>query len=99
MIVELTRKNKEKGLVENSVNKKEYKFERVGKKYELNARTMKRNNKLGSLNSLIKSKYVSIDCKLRIYKTVIRSTVANACETWVLNNADEQALEKWERKF
>lgn len=60
---------------------------------------MKGNKKFGCLNSLMKSKYVSRECKLMIYKTVIRPTVTYTCETWIKNKAKEKVLERGERKI
>jgi hypothetical protein len=41
---------------------------------------------------------ISRGTKIRIYGTVIRPTVMYGAETWVLTNADENALNIWERK-
>jgi hypothetical protein len=42
---------------------------------------------------------ISGGTKIRIYRTVIRPTMMYGAETWVLTNADENALNIWERKI
>lgn len=46
-----------------------------------------------------KHEYVFRECKLKICKTVIKSTVTYACETWLLNKIKEEQLKRWERKI
>lgn len=46
----------------------------------------------------MKSRHLSRNAKLRIYRAVIRSTAIYAYETFVMNKAQEEPLEIWERK-
>jgi hypothetical protein len=50
-------------------------------------------------NTKLKSKEVSRQTKIRVYKTILRPTLTYACETWVMTNKEKQRLEIWERKI
>lgn len=66
---------------------------------EIKARLIKGDRCAGALNEVLMSKEVSKRTKIRIYKTVIRPTVLYGSETWVLNKADQNSIEIWERKI
>lgn len=55
-------------------------IDEVGKERPASCKNGKREQKLGNLQSQIKSKYISKEYKLIIYKTVIRLIVTYACE-------------------
>jgi len=65
---------------------------------EIELRLAKSRSCLGGLNRILKSKNISRNAKLRIYKTVLRPTLTYGCETWVLNKNNQTKLEIWERK-
>jgi hypothetical protein len=52
-----------------------------------------------TFQKLLGSSLISRGTKIRIYRTVIQPTVMYGAETWVLTNADENALNIWERKI
>jgi len=49
--------------------------------------------------NLMKSKLLSKEQKLRIYKTIIRPVLTYGCETWVLKTNDVNLLQRFERKI
>ena len=66
---------------------------------EIELRIAKSNNCAGGLRKIMKSKEISRQTKLRIYKTIVRPTLTYACETWIMTNKMKQRLEIWERKI
>lgn len=52
----------------------------------------------GQIMKVLRSKMVSIKVKIRIIKTVIRSTLIKNCETWTIINYIENKLGTWEVK-
>jgi hypothetical protein len=68
-------------------------------KIEIKARLMAGNRCYYTFQKLLRSSLISHRTKIRIYRTVIRPTVMYGAETWVLTNADENALNIWERKI
>jgi hypothetical protein len=47
---------------------------------------------------VLKSKNISWEAKLNIYKTIIRLVVTYGCEAWTLAKTDESHTSIWERK-
>jgi hypothetical protein len=47
----------------------------------------------------MKSQDISKSTKLKIYRTIIRPIVMNACEGWTVSEHMEEALRAWERKI
>lgn len=66
---------------------------------EIEARLIKGDKCAGALNKIIRSKNVSRRAKLHLYKTVIRPTALYGSETWILNKAEENKIDIWERKI
>lgn len=52
-----------------------------------------------SLGKAMRSKAMSRNAKLLIYRTIIRPVVTYGCETWVLTTKNERLLNVWERKM
>jgi len=48
---------------------------------------------------LLSKKLLNYNSKIQIYKTIIRPTVTNMCETWVLTASDKNQLYIFERKI
>jgi len=48
--------------------------------------------------NLFKSKLLTKNCKLRMYKTLVRPVATCACEAWVLKEDIETKLRVFERK-
>lgn len=65
---------------------------------EIDLRIAKGSRCAGSVNRIIRSKNVSRNTKLRIYKTILRPTVLYSSETWTMTKKTQYSLEVWERK-
>ena len=70
---------------------------RCNEEEEIKFRIAKGNRCAGGLHSMITSKQISRNTKVRIYKTILRPTLMYASETWVLNKSTQSELEIWER--
>jgi hypothetical protein len=57
------------------------------------------NKAFFSNQDLFKSKLLTKNSKLRMYKTLVRSMVTCACETWVLKENTKTKLRVFERKI
>jgi hypothetical protein len=66
---------------------------------DIKVRLAKGNKCYCALNNLIKSKHISRSAKLNIYRTIIRSIVMYASETWRLRKLEEKMIITWERKI
>ena len=66
---------------------------------EIKERIANGNRAYYANQSLIKSKFISKEAKIRIYKTIIRPVVTYACETWVLKDSTKQKLSIFERRI
>ena len=65
---------------------------------EIKARLKAGNACYFSVSTLLRSRILSRNIKLRIYKTIILPTVLYGCETWPLTLKDEQRLKVFENK-
>jgi hypothetical protein len=65
---------------------------------EIRARIMS-GNKTYANRSILKSKLVCKNSKLKIYRTIVRPVVTSGCETWVLKESITQKLLVFERKM
>jgi hypothetical protein len=65
---------------------------------EIQARISDGNGCCFALQRILMSKTISRKAKLAIYKTIIKSIVTYASETWVLTKKDEALISTWERK-
>jgi hypothetical protein len=52
-----------------------------------------------ALGSVMKSKSIARQSKLKIYRTIIKPVVMYASETWVLKEKEIRMLSIWERKI
>jgi hypothetical protein len=52
-----------------------------------------------ALGSVMKSKSISTQSKLKIYRTIIKPVVMYASETWALKEKEIRMLSIWERKI
>ena len=68
-------------------------------KIEINNRIFMANRSFYGLRSHFKSKFMSINTKLSLYKTLIRPIVLYGSECWTLNKAEEEKLLVFERKI
>jgi hypothetical protein len=50
------------------------------------------------LKKQIKSDYISIKMKCKLYKTLIRPVLLYGCETWAINRYNEEKIAIFERK-
>jgi hypothetical protein len=50
------------------------------------------------LNKQIKSHYIRIKTKCKLYKTLIRPVLLYGCETWAINRYNEEKIVIFERK-
>ena len=68
-------------------------------KIEINNRIFKANRCFYGLRNQFKSKFISVNTKLSIYKTLIRPIVLYGSECWTLNKTVEEKLLIFERKL
>jgi Reverse transcriptase (RNA-dependent DNA polymerase) len=66
---------------------------------ELKARISSGNRSYFALAGLFRSKQLSWDVKIKIYKTIFRPVVTYGCETWTLTKKDETTLLVFERSM
>ena len=66
---------------------------------EIQRRITAANKTYFALVGILKSSIVHKEMKIRIYKTMIRTVLCYACETWVMNAKAETALGVFERKI
>lgn len=66
---------------------------------EIQKRIMNANRCYFRLQNLIKSRLLSRNTKILVYKTLIRPVLTYAAETWVLTKRNERALDVFERKI
>jgi hypothetical protein len=57
------------------------------------------NKSFYGLKRQVRSQFLSIKNKVKLYKTLIRSVLAYGSETWVLSKSDEANLGVFERKI
>ena len=62
----------------------------------INKQIQNGNKAVFANNRLLKSKLISRNCKMQIYKTLIRPVITYGSETWVLSNKDENILKCFE---
>lgn len=62
----------------------------------INRQIQNGNKAVFANNRLLKSKLISRNCKMQIYKTLIRPIITYGSETWVLSNIDENILKSFE---
>jgi hypothetical protein len=67
-------------------------------KTEIKTRLTAGNKCYHALGHILKKRYISQSIKVRLYKTVIRPTVAYGAETWTLTEKMGKLLLTWERK-
>lgn len=67
-------------------------------KGEIRQRLMAGNRCIGSLNRILRSKTISRNLKVRIYRTVIRPIVIYGSEVWTMKAEEQKMLGVWERK-
>jgi hypothetical protein len=65
---------------------------------EIKGRISLRNKAFYANQDLFKSKLLTENSKLRMYKTLVRPVVTYACETWVLEENIKTKLRVFERK-
>jgi hypothetical protein len=65
---------------------------------EIKGRIFVGNKAFYANQDLFKSKLLTKNSKLRMYKTLVRPVVTNACETWVLKENLKTKLRVFERK-
>lgn len=66
---------------------------------EIQRRITAANKTYFALVGILKSSIVHKEMKIRIYKTMIRTVLCYACETWIMNAKAETALGVFERKI
>ena len=66
---------------------------------ETHARILSGNRCYYSCGKLMKSRALSRDLELKIYKRLIRPVLTYGCEAWTLTTRDEQHLKIIERKI
>jgi hypothetical protein len=71
--------------------------------HEIKTRIGKANSNFGKLNNIWKSKRLNNTIKIRLYESLILSTLLYAAETWPMTVANMKKLEaahhKWQRKI
>jgi hypothetical protein len=66
---------------------------------EIKGRTVAANRSYCGLNKIFISKHLTWRKKIRLYKTLIRPVITCGSEAWVMNKADEGAINIFERKI
>jgi len=66
---------------------------------EVNARLIMANRAYYGLRNHMKSRIISRNIKILLYKTLIRPVLTYGAETWVLSKQDEHRLSIFERKI
>jgi hypothetical protein len=66
---------------------------------EIKLRTTLGNRCCFALHKVLRSKSLSWNTKVTVYKTIIRPIVMYGCETWTLTEKHEKTLNTWERKI
>jgi hypothetical protein len=66
---------------------------------EIRSRVSAGNKCYYALDSVMKSKRISRQSKLKIYHMIIKPVVMYASETWVLKEKEIRMLTTWERKI
>jgi hypothetical protein len=66
---------------------------------EIRSRVRAGNKCYYALDSVMKSKLISRQSKLKTYQTIIKPVVMYASETWVLKEKEIRMLTTWERKI
>ena len=66
---------------------------------EIHARILSENRCYYSCGKLVKSRALSRNLKLKIYKSLIRPAVTYGCDAWTLTTRNEQHLRIFERKI
>jgi len=67
-------------------------------KTEINRRLHAGNGCYYATNTLLKSRLLSRNTKVRIYKTIIKPVFTYGCETWVLTKGEENKFKVFENK-
>ncbi len=65
---------------------------------EINRRMHSSNACFCAVNGLLKSKLLSKNVKVRVYKTIIMPVLLYGCETWALTKAHENRFRVFENK-
>jgi hypothetical protein len=65
---------------------------------EIHHRLLLANGCYHCLNKQIKSHYISIKTKCKLYKTLIRSVLQYGCEAWAINRYNEVKIAIFEIK-
>lgn len=65
---------------------------------EINMRISAGNRSYFALQKVFRSRGLSRNLKLRIYRTVVRPVVTYGSETWTMTSVEEELLRRWERK-
>lgn len=65
---------------------------------EIKNRLILANRSMYALNSILKSKILSRNTKLKVYKTVIRPVLLYGAETWIIDKSTEKKLITFENK-
>jgi hypothetical protein len=67
-------------------------------KEEMNSRIKRGNIVFYANKSLLGNKLLTRKAKIKLYKSVILPVVTYGCETWTMNEAEEEKLQIFERK-
>jgi len=66
---------------------------------EIRARILAANKVYGSTQTIIRSKHIHRNNKIRLYKTLIKPVLCYGSVTWTLRQAVEQMISTFERKI
>lgn len=66
---------------------------------DIKARISAGNRCYYALGKVMRTRYISKQTKLLIYKTIIKPIVVYGCESWTMTEQQQQQLRRWERKI